>query len=276
MKSDKKTHRILPGKNINLVFSLSFLTTILILPLAALALSIYGISFYDFMEILLSNRSLDALRLSFFMSFAASIIALFLGIIIAWTLVRYSFPGKNLFDSIVDLPFAMPTAVSGIALATIYTQDGWIGKFFKPLGIEISYTSNGILVALIFIGLPFVVRSLQPAIVSLNTSMEEAAASLGASRRVVLRKIVLPQLFTSIITGFTMSFSRCLGEYGSVIFIAGNIPYESEILPLLIVVKLEQFDYQSATVLAVGMLFISFCCLVALGFIGEFLRRRYR
>jgi sulfate transport system permease protein len=274
MKKIKK-YDILPGKNINLLFSLSFLTTILILPLGALVLSIHGISFQEALNILLNKRSLDAFRLSFMMSFIATVIALLLGVVIAWTLVRYSFPGKNLFDSLVDLPFAMPTAVSGIALATLYSKQGWIGKLIDPLGIEISYTSTGILVALVFIGLPFVIRSMQPAIETLNKDMEEAGASLGASRPTVLKKIVLPQLFTSMITGFTMSFSRCLGEYGSVIFIAGNVPYESEILPLLIVVKLEQFDYQSATVLAVAMLAASFCCLVALGFAGKFLRKRY-
>jgi sulfate transport system permease protein len=227
------------------------------------------------MEILLTKRCLDAFRLSFMMAFFATVIALLLGIVISWTLVRYSFPGKNLFDSLVDLPFAMPTAVSGIALAALYSKQGWIGKMIDPFGIEISYTPYGILIALIFIGLPFIVRTMQPAIESLNKDMEEAAASLGASRPTVVGKIVFPQLFASMITGATMSFSRCLGEYGSVIFIAGNIPYESEILPLLIVVKLEQFDYQSATVLAVGMLAASFFCLVALGLIGSFLHKRY-
>jgi sulfate transport system permease protein len=270
-----KKYDILPGKNINLVFSLSYLSTILILPLGALVLSLHGTSIKEAMEILLAKRSLDAFRLSFMMSFIASVIALLLGIVIAWTLVRYSFPGKNLFDSLIDLPFAMPTAVSGIALATLYSKQGWIGKILDPFGIEISYTSSGILLALIFIGLPFVVRSMQPAIESLDRDMEEAGASLGASRPRVLGKIVFPQLFSSMLTGFTMSFSRCLGEYGSVIFIAGNVPYESEILPLLIVVKLEQFDFQSATVLAVGMLAASFCCLVAFGFVGNFLRERY-
>lgn len=271
----KKKNYVLPGKRINLLYSLSYLSLIVIIPLGFLILSIHQVSAREFFDILLTERSLSAFHLSFSMAFFASLIALVLGIIIAWALVKYSFPGKRLFDSIVDLPFAMPTAVSGIALASLYSQQGWIGSLFAKLGMEIAYTPIGILLAFIFIGLPFIVRSLQPAIEALDVQMEEAAASLGANRIVVLCKIVLPQLFPSLISGFTMSFSRCLGEYGSIIFIAGNVPYVSEILPLLIVVKLEQFDYKSAIVLAVAMLCASFFALVLLGFLGSLIRKRF-
>lgn len=273
--NDRRKYHPLPGKNINLIYSLSYLSFLVIIPLTFLIFSIHKVSFREAFQIISTERALDAFRVSFTLSFLASIIDLILGMIIAWVLVKYQFFGKKFFDSIVDLPFAMPTAVSGIALATIYSSEGWVGKIFEKIGIQVSYTPLGILIALVFVGLPFVVRAIQPAVEALDLEMEEAATSLGAKRTMVFRKIILPQLLPSMITGFTMSLARGLGEYGSVIFIAGNIPHISEIVPLLIVVKLEEFDYKSATVLAVTMLVASFIVLVALGLIGRQLRKRY-
>lgn len=268
-------HHALPGKNINLIFSLSYLTVLVILPLLFLILSLKDVTWEKAIEMLHSKRALDAFWVSFSLSILAAAIDLFFGVIIAWVLVKYDFFGKRFLDSIVDLPFAMPTAVSGIALAAIYSDNGWLGKYLGEIGIKVSYTQLGILIALIFIGLPFVVRAIQPAVEGLDKDMEEAAASLGATRPTILRTIIFPQLFPSMLTGFTMALARGLGEYGSVIFIAGNIPYLTEILPLLIVIELEQFDYESATVLAVAMLAASFILLVVLGFIGNQLKKRY-
>jgi sulfate/thiosulfate transport system permease protein len=261
----------LPGRNINLAYSLLYLSFIVILPLSILVLAIRHVSFHEIVEVLSSGRALAAFRLSFSLSILASLISGVLGLIIAWVLVEYDFFGKKFFDSIVDLPFAMPTAVSGIALATLYSEQGWLGR----LGLNFSYTPVGILIALVFIGLPFVVRAVQPAIHVLDREMEEAAISLGASRITVLKKVIFPQLFPSLMTGFIMSLARALGEYGSVIFIAGNIPYVSEILPLLIVIELEQFDYNATIVLAVAMLLASFLLLALLGVVGNQIRKRY-
>jgi len=266
---------ILPGRNINLIYSLSYLTLLVLLPLACLILSVHHVSIAEAFQIISTKRALSAFKVSFLISFFACCIDLLLGVLIAWVLVKYQFFGKNFFNAIVDLPFAMPTAVSGIALATLYSHHGWIGKFLLKAGITVAYTPIGIWIALVFVGLPFVVRAVQPAIKALDRDMEEAAASLGAKRAVILRKIIFPQLLPSMITGFTMAFARGLGEYGSVIFIAGNIPYVSEILPLLIVIELEQFDYKSATVLAVAMLFASFVLLVLFGILGNKIRKKY-
>lgn len=265
----------LPGRNINLIFSLTYLTLLVILPLIFLILSLKNVTWEKAVEVLSSKRALDAFWVSFSLSIIAAFIDLFFGTIIAWVLVKYDFFGKKFLDSIVDLPFAMPTAVSGIALAAIYSDNGWLGQYLAEIGIKVSFTQLGILIALIFIGLPFVVRAIQPAVETLDKEMEEAAFSLGATRFTVLRSIVFPQLLPSMLTGYTMALARGLGEYGSVIFIAGNIPYLTEILPLLIVIELEQFDYESATVLAVAMLAASFALLVVLGIIGNQLRKRY-
>lgn len=273
--NSNKNRFALPGRNANLLFSLTYLTLLVILPLIFLILSLKNVPFEKALHILTTKRALEAFRVSFTLSIAAAAIDLVLGVLIAWVLVKYKFFGKNFLDSMVDLPFAMPTAVSGIALAAIYSDHGWLGKYLSDFGIKVSYTQLGILVALIFVGLPFVVRAVQPAVESLDTEMEEAAASLGAKRMTILGKIVFPQLLPSMITGFTMSLARGLGEYGSVIFIAGNIPYVTEILPLLIVIELEQFDYTAATVLAVAMLGASFILLVTLGLIGNVIKRRY-
>lgn len=268
-------YRTLPGRNITLFYSLSYLSLLVVFPLLFLILSLHTVPFEKMLSILSTKRALAAFRVSFATSFFAALIDLIIGIIIAWTLVKYRFPGRKFFDSIVDLPFAMPTAVSGIALAAVYSNKGWLGSYFADAGIKVSFTPLGILIALVFIGLPFVVRSVQPAIESLDAEMEEAAASLGAKQPAILKKIIFPQLLPSMITGFTMSLARGLGEYGSVIFIAGNIPYVSEILPLLIVMELEQFDFEAATVLAVAMLGASFIVLVSLGIFGAWIRRRY-
>lgn len=271
----KRYPQTLPGRDLHLIFSLSYLSFLVLLPLGFLILSLQGVSLEEAGRILFSRRAIAAFRVSFSLSFYAAIIDLFLGVIIAWVLVKYEFLGKNFFDSIVDLPFAMPTAISGIALATLYSEEGWIGQVLTKAGIEVSYTPSGILIALIFVGLPFAVRAVQPAVEALDVDMEEAAASLGAKRPAILGRIVFPQLLPSMITGLTMSFARGLGEYGSVIFIAGNIPYVSEIVPLLIVVELDQFNFKAATVLAVAMLLLSFLLLVSLGLIGHQLRKRY-
>lgn len=265
----------MPGRDANLFLSLSYLTMLIILPLLFLVFSLKNVTFEKAISVLSSQRVLDAFRVSFSLSIAAAFFSLLFGVIIAWVLVKYDFFGKKLFDSIVDLPFAMPTAVSGIALASLYSVHGWAGKYLAHFGILVSFTPLGILLALIFVGLPFVVRAVQPAVAVLDIEMEEAAASLGASRATIIGRIIFPQLFPSMMTGFTMSLARGLGEYGSVIFIAGNIPYVTEILPLLIVIELEQFDFESATVLAVAMLSASFALLLVLGLLGNWVRRRY-
>jgi len=268
----QKSH--LPGRAVNLTFSLTYLTLLIIVPIGCLVSSIHQMPFSEIYRILSSERALHAFKISFSLAFLAALVDLCLGVIIAWVLVKYEFFGKKFLDSIIDLPFAMPTAISGIALATLYSEDGWIGKFAAIAELKISYTAGGILIALVFIGLPFVVRAVQPAIQALDDEMEEAAASLGASRGTIFRKIILPQLLPSMITGFTMSLARGLGEYGSVIFIAGNIPLLTEILPLLIVINLEQFDYQGATTLATAMLSLSLVLLITLGVIGKQIRKR--
>lgn len=272
MKFIYKNRKTLPGRNLTLFYSLTYLGVLVVLPLIFLILSIKDITWGEVVEVLQSRRVLEAFRVSFIYSFLAAVISLILGIVIGWVLVKYDFLGKRFFDSIIDLPFAMPTAVSGIALATIYAENGWMGQW---LGIKVSYTPLGILIALIFIGLPFVVRAIQPAVLALDRDMEEAALSLGATQFDILRKIIFPQLLPSMITGFTMSLARGLGEYGSVIFIAGNIPFVTEIVPLLIVMDLEQFNYQAAIVLAVAMLLLSFLLLLGLGYFGRLLRKRY-
>lgn len=274
MFKQKKTS-ILPGKDITLTYSLIYLSLLLIFPLFFLFYSLKFISWDEATKILSSTRVVDAFIVSFGLSFISAILSLIMGTIVAWVLIKYEFKFRKFFDSIVDLPFAMPTAVSGIALATLYSKEGYLGNLLYKLGITVSYTPLGIIVALIFVGLPFVIRAIQPAIQILDVEMEEAAVTLGATRFYILKSIVFPQLLPSMITGFTMSFARGLGEYGSVIFIAGNIPYFTEIVPFLIVTELEQFNYNAATILAVAMLITSFFLLVLLGIIGEQVRKKY-
>ena len=255
--------RVLPGFGLSLGFTLVYLSLLVLFPLAVLAFKAGALSFGEFWRVATGERALAAYRVTFGASLIAALINAVFGLVVAWVLVRYPFPGKRFVDSLVDLPFALPTAVAGITLATLYAGNGWIGRYLEPLGIKVAFTPLGIVVALTFIGLPFVVRTLQPVIEDIEPEIEEAAASLGASRWQTFRRVLLPAIFPALLTGFTLAFSRAIGEYGSVIFIAGNMPLVSEITPLLIISKLEQYDIVGATALAVVMLFISFVLLLA-------------
>jgi sulfate transport system permease protein len=235
-----------------------------LIPLSALFFKTATLGWGGFWEVVTSERVLSSLRVTFVTSFAAAIINVFFGLVVAWVLVRYNFPGKRIVDAVVDLPFALPTAVAGITLATLYAPNGWVGQYFAAYDIKIAYTPLGIVVALTFIGLPFVVRMVQPVLEDVEPEVEEAAASLGAGRWAVFCRIIFPAIYPALLTGFALAFARAIGEYGSVIFIAGNMPYISEIAPLLIVAKLEQYDYAGATAIAVVMLLLSFTLLFAI------------
>lgn len=254
-----------PGFGLSLGLALAWLGLVVLLPLAALVVRSIGLGVDGWIELLRSERVQAALWLSFGSAFAAALLATLAGTLIAWVLVRYRFPGRRFFDAVVDLPFALPTAVAGIALTALYSDTGWLGRFLEPLGLVVAQRPLGIVLALVFIGLPFAVRTLQPVLETATREMEEAAATLGASRWTVLRRVVLPPLWPAIATGFGLAFARGLGEYGSVIFIAGNIPFVSEIAPLLIVIRLEEFDYAGATGIATLMLAGSFVALLLLG-----------
>ncbi|RIK68315.1 MAG: sulfate ABC transporter permease subunit CysT [Planctomycetota bacterium] len=258
---------VLPGFGLSLGYTVLYLSLIVLLPLSALFLRAASISWSRFVETLADPRVLAALKLSFGAAFVAACVNALFGSVIAWVLVRYRFPGRRFIDAIVDLPFALPTAVAGIALTTLYAPSGWIGRLLEPLGLRVAYTELGVIVALTFIGLPFVVRTLQPVIEDLNPEMEEAAASLGARRYQIVRHVILPELLPALLTGFALAFARAIGEYGSVVFISGNMPNKTEILPLLIIIKLEQFDFAGATVLAVLMISISFMLLLAINYL---------
>ena len=255
--------RVLPGFGLSLGTTLVYLSLLVLLPLSALAFKASTLSVEQFWSIATGERALAAYRVTFGASLLAALINAVFGLIVAWVLVRYPFPGKRFVDSLVDLPFALPTAVAGITLATLYAGNGWIGRHLEPHGLKVAFTPLGIVVALTFIGLPFVVRTLQPVIEDIEPEIEEAAASLGASRWQTFRRVLFPAIFPALLTGFTLAFSRAIGEYGSVIFIAGNMPLVSEITPLLIISKLEQYDIVGATALAVVMLVISFVLLLA-------------
>jgi sulfate transport system permease protein len=244
--------------------TLLWLSLIVLIPLAALFLKTAELSLDRFVAIITSRRVLHAFELSFGLSLAAAAVNLIFGSLVVWALVRYRFPGRRIFDAIVDIPFALPTAVAGIALTSLYAESGWIGGLLVPLGIKVAFTPLGIFVALVFIGLPFVVRSVQPVLEDLEPEIEEAAASLGASRWTTVRRIVLPSLVPALLTGFALAFARAVGEYGSVIFIAGNLPNVSEIAPLLIVIRLQEFRYADATAIAAVMLIASFLLLFAI------------
>jgi sulfate transport system permease protein len=252
---------VIPGFGVTLGMSLLWLSLIVLIPLAALFLKTAELSFGQFADIITSRRVLHALQLSFGLSFAAALVNLVFGSLIVWALVRYRFPGRKLLDAIVDIPFALPTAVAGIALTNLYAESGWLGGLLAPLGIKVAFTLLGIFVALVFIGLPFVVRTVQPVLEDLEKELEEAAASLGASRWTIARRVVLPSLVPALLTGFALALARAVGEYGSVIFIAGNLPNVSEIAPLLIVIKLQEFRYADATAIAAVMLLASFLLL---------------
>lgn len=266
---------IIPGFGLTLGFALTYLSLIVLIPIAALVLRTTALSWEQFWTIASSPRVVAALRVSFGASLLAAAINAVFGLIVAWVLVRYRFPGRRVFDAIVDMPFALPTAVAGIALTAIFAQNGWIGQYLEPLGIKVAYNWIGIVIALTFIGLPFVVRTLQPVIEEIDREVEEAAATLGASRRQALTKVILPTLLPALLTGFVLAFGRAVGEYGSVIFIAGNIPYQTEIAPLLIVIRLEEFDYSGATAIATIMLAIAFAMFLTINLIQAWARRRF-
>jgi sulfate transport system permease protein len=268
-----KRPSVLPGFGLTLGFALTYLSIIVLLPLAALVLRPAEMGLAGYLNALVDPRVLAALRLSFGAALIAAGINAVFGLIVAWILVRYDFPLKRLVDALVDLPFALPTAVAGIVLATIYSPKGWIGALFAPLGIKIAYTPLGILVALTFIGLPFVVRSLQPVLQDMDREVEEASMSLGAGRLQTFRLVILPAILPALLTGFALAFARAVGEYGSVIFIAGNMPMISEIAPLLIVIKLEQFDYAGAAAIGVIMLVASFAILLFINLVQRWSRR---
>jgi len=269
-----KSRHVLPGFSLSLGFTLFYMTTLVLVPLLALVLRPLSLGLDGFWAAISTPRVLASLRLSFGMALAAAVIDSIFGFIIAWVLVRYRFPGKGLLDAVIDLPFALPTAVAGIALSTLYAPNGWIGSLLIEHGIRIAYTPWGVLVAMTFIGLPFPVRTLQPVLSELGLEVEEAAATLGATRLQTISRVVFPMLLPALLTGAAMAFARGVGEYGSVIFIAGNIPAVSEIAPLLIVTKLEQYDYAGAAAIGVVMLSASFVMLLALNGLQSWAAKR--
>jgi sulfate transport system permease protein len=269
-----KERSILPGFGISLGYTLLYLSLIVLFPIVALFARTAGLSWEKFWAIATDDRVVASLQLSFGASFVAAIVNGFFGFIVAWVLIRYQFPGKKILDAIVDMPFALPTAVAGIALTTLYSQNGWIGKILEPLGIKAAYSPLGIVIALTFIGIPFVVRTVQPVLEELDKELEEAAVSLGAHRKRTFFRILLPEVFPALITGATLAFARAVGEYGSVVFISGNMPMKTEIAPLLIMTKLEQYDYQGATAIAVIMLIISFVLLLITNYLQWRANRR--
>jgi len=266
---------IIPGFGLALGITLFYLGLIVLIPLGALLLQAGGVGWEKFWVEFSAPRTLAAFRVSFGTATAAACINAVFGLLVAWALVRYRFPGRRLVDSLIDLPFALPTAVAGIALTSLYSDSGWIGSWLASLGVKVAFTPLGILVALVFVGLPFVVRTVEPVLQDLDCEMEEAAALLGAARWHIVWRVILPPLLPALLTGATLAFARAIGEYGSVIFIAGNMPGISEILPLLIVIKLEQFDYAGATVVATLMLAASFILLFAINLLQTWTRRRH-
>ncbi|AWL29555.1 sulfate ABC transporter permease subunit CysT [Acinetobacter defluvii] len=266
--------RVLPGFGLSLGFTLAYLSLIVLIPLSAVFIKSLGVGWEGLWEILSSERILKSLQLSFSTAIVAALINVVFGLLLAWCLVRYTFPGKRIVDALVDLPFALPTAVAGIALTSLYAPTGWIGQYLEPLGIKVAYTPIGITLALIFIGIPFVVRTVQPVLSDFETELEEAASALGANRFQIITKVILPVLFPALLTGFALAFARGVGEYGSVIFIAGNQPFETEIAPLMIISRLEEYDYAGATTIAVVMLVISFAILFVINLVQAWASRR--
>jgi sulfate transport system permease protein len=276
MQALAKRRSVLPGFGLTLGFSVLYLSLIVLIPLAALLARTATLSWSGFLSAVASPRALASYRLTVGASLTGALVNGFFGFIVAWVLVRYQFPGRRLVDAMVDLPFALPTAVSGIALTTIYSEHGWIGHALGTLGLKVAFTPVGVAVALTFIGLPFVVRSLQPALTDLEADVEEAAASLGASRTQTLRRVIVPAVLPAWLTGFGLAFARALGEYGSVVFISGNMPMRTEITPLLIIGKLEQYDYGGAAAIAVVMLAASFGILLSINGLQWWVGRRGR
>jgi sulfate/thiosulfate transport system permease protein len=270
-----RTRSVLPGFNIALGFTLFYLSLIVLIPLSAAFFKAFTLSAQQFIDIVTAPRVMASYRLSFGMAFIAAAINAVFGLLVAWVLVRYPFPGRRVIDAFVDLPFALPTAVAGIALTALYASNGWLGAPLEAIGIKVAFTPLGVLVALTFIGLPFVVRTVQPVLEDLESELEEAAKSLGASSFQTFTKVIFPTVAPAVVTGFTLAFARALGEYGSVIFIAGNVPMVSEITPLIIMTKLEEYDYAGATAIAVVMLVTSFLLLLAINWL-QWMHRRQR
>jgi sulfate/thiosulfate transport system permease protein len=257
----RRRKSVIPGFGITLCTTLFWLSLIVLIPLGALALKTTELSVTQFLDVVTSRRALHAFKLSFGLALAAALVNLVFGTIVVWALVRYRFPGRRLLDAVVDIPFALPTAVAGIALTSLYAEGGWIGSLLAPFGIKVAFTPVGIFVALVFIGLPFVVRTVQPVLEDVDKELEEASASLGATRWTTIRRVLFPSILPALLTGFSLAFARAVGEYGSVIFIAGNLPNVSEIAPLLIVIRLQEFHYADATAIALVMLLASFSML---------------
>jgi len=271
----KATRRVLPGFGLTMGYTLAYLSLIALIPLSTILLKTYGMGWEQFWHVVTAPRVMAAYKLSIGASLIAAIVNSIFGFIVAWTLSRYRFPGKGALDALVDLPFALPTSVAGITLTSIYAQNGLIGRLFVPLGIKIAFAPLGIVVALTFIGLPFVVRTVQPVLQDLEAELEEAAATLGASRLQTFRRVIGPAMLPAAITGFALAFARALGEYGSVVFISGNMPMHTEVVPLLIMTKLEEFDYQGATAIALVMLVISFTMLFGINLLQRWSASRH-
>ncbi|HEX7636559.1 MAG TPA: sulfate ABC transporter permease subunit CysT [Noviherbaspirillum sp.] len=266
--------RVIPGFNLALGFTLFYLALIVLIPLSAAFLKTFTMSWDAFWNAVSSERVVASYKLSFGASLIGAFLNVIFGGIVAWVLVRYRFPGKKIIDALVDLPFALPTAVAGIALTALYSPNGWIGRYLEPLGIKVAFTPLGVVVALTFIGLPFVVRTVQPVLEEAERELEEAAASLGANRLQTFWKVIFPTILPALLTGFALAFARATGEYGSVIFIAGNMPMVSEITPLFIITKLEQYDYAGATAIAVVMMAVSFVLLLTINLLQAWTRKR--
>ena len=273
MKLTLKKQSVLPGFSLSLGYTIFYLSLIVLIPLSAVVFKTASLSLPEFLETITAPRVVASYKLTFGASFFAALVNSVFGFLAAWVLVRYPLPGKKVIDAFIDLPFALPTAVAGITLAAIYAPNGWLGRYLEPYGIKVAYTPLGVLVALTFIGLPFVVRTVQPILEDLEAELEEAAVCLGANRWQIFRRVIFPTLLPSILTGFALSFARAVGEYGSVIFIAGNMPMVSEITPLLIITKLEQYDYAGATAIASVMLAASFMLLFAINILQWWSRR---
>jgi sulfate/thiosulfate transport system permease protein len=267
---------VLPGFGPTFGITLLYLSLIVLIPLGGLFLKTAHLSWADFYRTISDPRATASYRLTFGASLIAAGINAFFGFIVAWVLVRYRFPGRKIMDALVDLPFALPTAVAGIALTSLYARDGWIGRFLEPHGLKVAFTPLGIVVALTFIGFPFVVRTVQPILEQLDAEIEEAAASLGATRWKTIWRVIMPQLWPALLTGFALALARAIGEYGSVVFISGNMPMKTEISPLLVVIKLEQYDYAGATAIAVVLLVISFGMLLTINLLQRWAARRYQ
>ena len=269
----RSPQRVLPGFGLTLGYTLFYLSIIVLIPLSALVFKTFTLTWDEFVTAVSAPRVLASYRLTFGASFLAAMVNLVFGLLIAWVLVRYEFPGKKIVDALVDLPFALPTAVAGISLTALLAGNGWVGQYLEPLGIQLAFTRAGIVIALIFISLPFIVRTVQPVLQDIEKELEEAATSLGANRWQIFTKVILPPITPALLTGFAMAFARAVGEYGSVIFIAGNVPMVSEITPLIIIGKLEQYDYAGATAVAVVMLVISFVLLLVINALQAWQRR---